>query len=212
MYDFTGPMALLLAAALGAALTFMVYRASFTRRHAEARDRHEATLARAIRDGEEKLRVVREEAEREHAFELHKAKAEYELALLHTQHDMKASQAVAEREAEEKFVARLKEQSQSALSVTVHPFVNTSRQRSLFAKETLIEVGYKYQLLIQGLPCFEPHTVIVETTKEKDVNDETIELLKTKAVQLAELAANTKSGGAASTIFSIAKAAVQRMK
>ena len=212
MYDFTSPLALLLAAGLGAALTFIAYRASFARRHAEVRESHEAKLVVAIRDCEERLRVVREQAQKEHGFELHKAKAEYELALLHTQHDMKAGQAVAEREAEENFVARLKEQGQSPLSVTVHPFVNTSRQRGLFAKETLIEVGYKYQLLIQGLPCFEPHTVIVETTKEKDVNDETIELLKTKAVQLAELAANTKSGGAASTIFSIAKAAVQRMK
>lgn len=119
--------------------------------------------------------------------------------------------ASALRKAEENFAERLREQSQSGLSVTVHPFVNTSKQKGLFTSETLVEVGYKYQLLIQGLPCFEPHTVVVETTREKEVNDETIELLKSKAVELAQLAASAKSGGL-SAAFTIARAAVQRIK
>lgn len=212
MNDFTAPLTLILAAAVGAAITFIVYKASFTKHQAEARVVQETILATALRDGEEKLRVSLEQARKAYGFKLQQAKAAHELDLLQTQRDMEVGHAATKREADEEFSIRLKEQNQSAFSVTVHPFVNINRQRGLFAKETLIEVGYKYQLLIQGLPCFEPHTIVVETTKEKEVNDETIELLKTKAVQLAELAANTKSGGTASTIFSIAKAAVQRMK
>ncbi len=94
----------------------------------------------------------------------------------------------------------------------MQPFVNTARVRGVFTKETLVEVGYKYQLLIQGLPCFEPHTVIVETTKEREVNDEKIELLRSKALEFAEIAAHTKSGGLPGVAVSIAKAVVRRIK
>ena len=168
MPDFTGPLALLLllAAVFGATLAGLLMRSRTAQQVLEARAMYESKLSELLRS--------HAETEREH----------------HKHHQ------TALQTAEEKFSSRLTEQAKSALSVIMHPFVNTDRARGVFTKETSVEVGYKYQLLIQGLPCFEPHTVIVETTKEREVNDETIELLRTKALEFAEIAALAKSGGA----------------
>ena len=212
MPDFLSIFSLLLAAAFGAAFAILALRARFASQLSEVHAAKSTELAGLARDHEQRMRVALDEAKRIHSSEQREIKSQLEISALQTQRDIQEKNAAALRLAEEQFNIRLKEQSQSTLSVTVHPFVNTSRQRGLLTSETLVEVGYKYQLLIQGLPCFEPHTVVVETTREKEVNDEAIELLKSKAVELAQLAASAKGGGLAGTAFSIAKAVVQRIK
>jgi hypothetical protein len=184
MPEFTGTLALLFlfAALAGAALAALLVRARALEQLSEVRATYESKLT--------------DLADR-HA-EAHKAQ--------------QATHQVALQTVEDKFNSRLNEQGKSALSVTMHPFVNTARTRGVFTRETLIEIGYKYQLLIQGLPCFEPHTVVVETTKEREVNDETIELLRTKALGFAEIAAQAKSGGLPGVAVSIARAVVSRVK
>lgn len=47
---------------------------------------------------------------------------------------------------------------ESPLTVLVHPFVNTSVDKGLIRNSSVIEVGYKYQLLVQGIPGFDPMT------------------------------------------------------
>ncbi len=148
---------------------------------------------------------------REHSQELlalgriHESKVQSALA------DERKANQLRMRDLERHWKDRLDAQSKLGLSVVLYPFVSTVAERSLFTRETKVEVGYKYQLLVQGLPCFEPHVVVVETAQHKEMNEETIELLKSKAVEFAQAAIEAKGGGAAN-IFSIAKAAVQRFK
>lgn len=109
------------------------------------------------------------------------------------------------QQAEQRFSQSLEDQKNSALSVVVHPFVNTEAQKGVFTKETKVEIGYKYQLFVQGLPCFEPHTMVLESTVHKEVDQQTLDFLKTKAEQAAEAAVLVKGGGAAKTAITIAK-------
>ncbi|MBK6006344.1 hypothetical protein JJB11_09600 [Ramlibacter ginsenosidimutans] len=200
--------ALAFAGAVGAAVGALMVRLLWARRLAERS--LQLQLAESQRRTEA-LEVVRK-AEEDHARTLLELQSGHQATLFEIQREERERAEAAVREAEERFAQQLRRRKEASLAVTVHPFVNTARERGLFSSENVIEIGYKYQLLIQGLPCFEPHTVVVETTRQKQVNDEMIELFKTKAVELAQLAANVKTGGATGALVSIAKAVVQRVK
>ena len=102
-----------------------------------------------------------------------------------------------------------KEEKTNALSVVVHPFVNTEAKKGVFSREIHAQIGYKYQLFIQGLPCFEPHTMVLESSVHKEVDKRTLEILTKKALQAAEAAIHIKSGGAAKVAITIAKALIK---
>lgn len=103
---------------------------------------------------------------------------------------------------------KLKEKVESDLSVTIHPFVNTESRRTLFMKETEVKIGYKYQLFVRGLPCFEPHSVVVESSVIKEVDGKRLEMFKDKALELAKSVADLKVGG----LITIAKTVVKVLK
>ncbi len=96
---------------------------------------------------------------------------------------------------------------ESPLTVTVHPFVDAAEDKGMFKKSTTLEVGYKYQLMVQGIPCMEPHRVVVETQTKVELDDQAIKAFSEKALALAEAAAQIKSGGAGALI-SVAKTVV----
>ncbi len=97
---------------------------------------------------------------------------------------------------------------ESPLTVTVHPFVDAAEDKGLFKKSTTLEVGYKYQLMVQGIPCMEPHRVVVETQTKVELDDQAIKAFSEKALALAEAATNIKGVGAAKTLISVAKTVV----
>jgi hypothetical protein len=96
---------------------------------------------------------------------------------------------------------------ESPLTVTVHPFVDAAEDKGFFKKSTTLEVGYKYQLMVQGIPCMEPHRVVVETQTKVELDDQAIKAFGEKALALAEAAAQIKGGGAGALI-SVAKTVV----
>ncbi len=116
------------------------------------------------------------------------------------------------QQAELRYSQALEDQKNSALSVVVHPFVNTEAQKGIFTKETKVEIGYKYQLFVQGLPCFEPHTMVLESTVQKEVDQQSLEYFKNKAEKAAEAAVLVKGGGAAKTAITVAKTIFKMMK
>jgi hypothetical protein len=100
------------------------------------------------------------------------------------------------------------EKAESPLTVIVHPFVNTSVDKALFKKTSRIDIGYKYQLMVQGIPCLEPHSFVVETQTQSEVDADAIRAFGEKALALAEAAAQVKGGGVAGTLISVAKTVV----
>lgn len=175
-------------------------------RHVALKERHAhldelATLRESHAERASRLQA-------DNAKELADLRAAHHDQLKVIQEDAKLDLAAAEA----RFEKRLKEQGESALSVTVHPFVDTMVDKGFLSSETKVEVGYKYQLFVNGLPCFEPHAVVIETTTHKKLNEETIELLKGKAVEAAQAAVQLKSGGVATKFISFAKTAVRLAK
>lgn len=190
-------------------------RAAFDERLNREQSEAQVQLEKAISDGRNALQAALDRLSGESRRSLDATIERYELRLhqqsevidrLHTQHRGDMEGIVARHE------AKLKEQTESELSVTIHPFVNTQRKGTLFSKETEVEIGYKYQLFVRGVPCFDPHSVVIETSVEREVDASRLEMFKDKALELAEAVANVKSGGLAGKVITIAKTAVKVLK
>lgn len=88
------------------------------------------------------------------------------------------------------------EQQQKLFSVEVRPFYEVV-EVSRYLKTSLEErVGYQYQLLVNGIPAFQPHLIIESTERRARTKDENVDKLATKALQAAQGAIETYLGGA----------------
>lgn len=132
--------------------------------------------------------------EREHLLEIQSLKDSHHRALLESQNEARAQQAQVLAEAEARFQKELAEVKSNDITVSVSPFVNTAKDDGFIFKETRVEIGYKYQLLIKGLPCLTPHVEITESFSQKELNQENLSLLLEKAEQLANIAVAIKTG------------------
>jgi hypothetical protein len=186
MVESSQYVAILVAAALAALISYLVARSIYSSRLVRLLSAKDTEMARLA--------------------ESHRSKLDKAVVAERQQHQRLMEQT------EQLFHERLDEQARSELSVTVYPFVNTRIEKSFLSRETLVEVGYKYQLLVRGLPCFDPHTVVVESKREKEVNEEMVEILKSKALQFAEAAIEAKTGGIPGKVISLAKTTVSRLK
>ena len=141
------------------------------------------------------------------------------LTLAQTQHHSELTRARDEADAriaqhradnESEFKLKLEEARDHQLAVTVHPFVRTTKNDGWFAKESQSEIGYKYQLMMRGIPCFASHDVVIESSTHKELNQQTMALLQQKAEQLAGVAFAAKAGPAA-PIVHMAKTAISSL-
>jgi len=186
MHEFSPYLALAVTAVLAALIAYLLARSINSSRLLRLSSEKDAEIARLA--------------------QLHQSKLDNVTAAERQKHQQQLEQA------EQRFRERLDDQFRNELSVTVYPFVNTRSERNWIFRETVIELGYKYQLLVRGLPCFEPHTVVVESKREKEVDEEMVEILKTKALQFAEAAIAAKGGAIPGKVISIAKTTVSRIK
>ncbi|MBK6741265.1 MAG: hypothetical protein IPG64_27125 [Haliea sp.] len=88
----------------------------------------------------------------------------------------------------EKEIGRLKE---SGLTLVTYPYKEEHGKDGVIFDERRVEIGYKYQLFVNGTPCFQPHIVATDTLTKKDINGERIEYALQRAtdmvLQLSEL-------------------------
>jgi hypothetical protein len=87
-----------------------------------------------------------------------------------------------------------------AFSVIVRPFIRKIRDDSFLKKMNRLEIGYQYQLQINGIPCFAPHVVIEQHYEEKEVNQEVIERMTRFAIEAARVAVAIQAGPAGAFI------------
>jgi hypothetical protein len=71
-------------------------------------------------------------------------------------------------------------------SVQISPLVRVTENKGLFSAEYQSEVGYQYQLLINGIPAFQPHVIVERSEVRKEVNEENVKELIKSARQIAE--------------------------
>lgn len=78
----------------------------------------------------------------------------------------------------------------AALKVVVHPYIRTTKNSTLLSESFICEAGYQYQLMSQGMPCFEPHIKITRSESYDVINNERLGMLITTATEAAKLAVN----------------------
>lgn len=116
---------------------------------------------------------------------------------------MHAQATVAEQKAD--LVSKHQE-----LTVQVVPYVCTSKSSGWWSRSKSVEVGYQYQLFIRGLPCFEPHRIVTETSTESEVSEAGLELLRNRAAELAQAALLAIPEGRAAKLITMAATQVTR--
>lgn len=83
---------------------------------------------------------------------------------------------------EEKLDALRKEE----LTVITYPYDEQIGDDGFFSDDRKAEIGYKFQLFIKGVPCFEPHKVPVQVLQKKEVNLDKIKEIKNIAIDTIE--------------------------
>jgi UDP-glucose 6-dehydrogenase len=74
----------------------------------------------------------------------------------------------------------------NGLSVVTFPYKEEHGEDGFFSDERRAEVGYKYQVFVAGVPCFEAHKVVIDVFSKKQVNVEKIEQALQQAFTIIE--------------------------
>jgi hypothetical protein len=81
------------------------------------------------------------------------------------------------------------EQQQKLFSVKVSPYVEVKEVGTYLTSKYERQIGYQYQLLVNGIPAFKPHVIVESTEFIAKTKDENIEKLADRAAQVAQQAA-----------------------
>lgn len=91
------------------------------------------------------------------------------------------------------------EQQGKMYSVVIKPYLKIEKDKGIIWDEHKSYTGYQYQLLVNGIPAFQPHVVIEKTEEIKEVDEKTIERLHNFAMRAVDSAINTYLPGASAT-------------
>lgn len=101
------------------------------------------------------------------------------------------------RDTREKVRAEFEQQAK-LFDVSVRPHLKVDTIKGMLKDEEVIEAGYQYQLLVNGIPAFQPSVIIEETRRTSKVNEENIKALLDVAERAAKTAAELYLGAGAS--------------
>ncbi|PKM30822.1 MAG: hypothetical protein CVV07_06285 [Gammaproteobacteria bacterium HGW-Gammaproteobacteria-11] len=109
-----------------------------------------------------------------------------------------------------KRLARAELESQTkAFSVSIQPYVRIEKTTGILWNANKSVIGYQYQLLVNGIPAFQPHIVIEKTESLKEVNQETLDKLAQSASVIADKAISTYLGNATGSMLQRGSAIVR---
>ena len=86
----------------------------------------------------------------------------------------------------QEFEKELELARRNGLSVTTYPYEENHGDNGVFVDDRRAEIGYKFQLFVNGIPCFEAHKVPVQVLHKKEVNMEKIKQVTETTVNLIE--------------------------
>lgn len=217
---------------MGAGAVWLVLRAQLERKQAVCNDR-EAELRESQKSIHEKERVFLEERNRieiTHADAIKQAKAEAheqgrqlgkvegksqhleEIMALKSEFAVRLTSEVdsAVSEARRRLTAEYELQSK-LFTVQISPFVRISDNKGLFSSESVVETGYQYQLLVNGIPAFQPHEIIERSEAKKEVNDEKIKEYAHLAGDFASSAIEMYLGAGGGQFAKLAPAIIKKL-
>jgi|SRR5690554_2332569 len=120
-----------------------------------------------------------------------------------------------EKEAAEKAykIAKAEIETQTkAFSVEIRPYVKIEKDDGLIWDNHKSYTGYQYQLLVNGIPAFQPHVVIEHSEEISKVDKEMVNQLVQAAIKAADNAAQVYLSGATGNMFRIGPEIVQQVK
>lgn len=74
----------------------------------------------------------------------------------------------------------------NTLSVVTYPYKEEHGDSGFFSDERRAEIGYKFQVFVSGVPCFEAHKVVTDVLSKKQVNQERVDQAMEQAFILIE--------------------------
>ncbi len=193
----------------GCGVTWLVLRSRLEQMHRASMDR-EAELRESQKSIHERERAFLEErnqTEIRHADAVQKAKAEaneqgrklgrvegesqHLEAIMALKSEFSARLTaevdVAVTEARRRLTAEYELQTK-LFTVQISPLVRITEDKGMFSSVLIVETGYQYQLLVNGIPAFQPHVIIERTESRKQVNEENIRQLAGWAKDCAQAA------------------------
>lgn len=79
-------------------------------------------------------------------------------------------------------------------SLKVSPLVKKVTNKGFISDSYDIEVGFQYQLLVNGVPAFQPHVIIEHKETVKEVNEQKMERMIALASDILDAAVSTYCG------------------
>jgi hypothetical protein len=135
-----------------------------------------------------------------------------ELTRLHQECAKKVSEEVERVASETRDKVRAEYELQSKMfSVQISPYVQITEDKGLIKSSFATEVGYQYQLLVNGIPVFQPHIIAERTEVRKEVSPERIKELATHATELATKAIETYLSGGGRAFGKLAPIIVKQL-
>lgn len=128
---------------------------------------------------------------KQHAAELTKYRSEHRSILEVQENEAREKLRATEEKAFNDGIrqSELRSSNYSAgFTVQVRPYVAKIKKSNLLFDDMYSAVGFQYQLLVNGIPCFQPHVVIEQEYEETEVNDERLKFLTEQAIKVAQLA------------------------
>ena len=125
--------------------------------------------------------------------------------------ELSLREAMAEKKGRE--VAKLEHEAQvKAFGIEIRPYVKIEKDSGVIWDTHRSYTGYQYQLLVNGIPAFQPHVVLEHSEEIKEVDKQMVADLVKLAHKAADTAAKLYLGGAAPGALTIGPEIVQNVK
>ncbi|WP_139315601.1 hypothetical protein [Pseudomonas sp. PA27(2017)] len=135
-----------------------------------------------------------------------------ELANIKSAHREELAKAENEAEKKGRTIARMEHEAQvKAFGVEIRPYVRIEKKTGVIWDENTSHIGYQYQLLVNGIPAFQPHVLIETSENIKTVDKETIANLIKLAQTSAEIAAKAYLSGTSSNALTVGQEIVKQV-
>lgn len=136
-----------------------------------------------------------------------------EVTNLRAAHREEIFEREAEAEKRGRAVAKLEHEAQvKAFGVEIRPYVKIEKDSGVIWDTHRSYTGYQYQLLVNGIPAFQPHVVVENSEELKEVDKQMVMELIKLANKAAETAAKVYLAGAAPGALTIGPEIVQNVK
>lgn len=136
-----------------------------------------------------------------------------EISNIRSEHRELLINQVKEAEERTRTLARLEFEAQAkAFSVSIRPYVKIEKNTGIIFDDHKSHTGYQYQLLVNGIPAFQPHVVIEKSEEIKQADKDMILKLVKIAESSARSAVNTYLTGATGKMFTVGSEIIEHAK